>query len=63
MIAKQCKYCKQDKMLDNFYVAPKDAPGNWHGSSMYCKHCHDAGLIKHGYGSYGEKYRKPDWEN
>ncbi len=60
-ITKECKNCKQTKSLDSFFIAPNDAAASWHGSSMYCIACHDAGLIKYGYGYYGDKYKKPDW--
>ena len=58
---KQCGNCKETKPLSRFYIAPKDGAVAWHGSSKFCIDCHDAGLIKHGYGDYGDKYKQPDW--
>jgi len=63
LIAKVCEKCEVKKTLNRFFLSPKDAAASWFGSSRYCIDCHDAGLIEHGYGYYGDMYRKPDWNN
>lgn len=61
MIQKKCEKCKETKNLKDFFLAPRDGAASWFGSSRYCIACHDAGLIEHGYGWYGENYKQPDW--
>jgi len=61
MIEKICDMCNKQKVLKEFFVAPSDGSVSWHGTSKYCIECHDAGLVKYGYGWYGDKYKKPDW--
>ena len=58
---KICKTCNEEKTLISFFLAPKDGAASWLGSSMHCIECHDSGLVEHGYGWYGEKYRRPSW--
>lgn len=58
---KRCLCCGEIKPITRFFFAPKDGAASWHGTSRFCIDCHDAGLIVHGYGWYGDKYRKPDW--
>lgn len=60
MLTKVCKSCKKAKVLNQFFTAPFNGAAHWHGTSMYCKQCHDEGKVKNGYGSHGEKYRTPD---
>lgn len=57
---KTCQHCKQEKPIGDYFSQPADARANAVGTSAFCKQCHAEGKIKHGYGSYGEKYKTPD---
>lgn len=57
---KKCAYCKEVKPLSEYFQAPQDAAQSWHGTSEYCKECHGKGYIKHGYGSYSDRYTSPE---
>lgn len=57
---KRCDHCGETKVLSEFFSPPVDSTASWKGTSQYCKSCHEAGLIPHGYGWYGDKYRTPE---
>lgn len=57
---KKCEFCKQTKPLSEYFTATYSGRVADHGTSRYCKQCHNEGKIKHGYGWYGDKYRSPD---
>ena len=60
-VEKVCQNCQQQKPLGEFFTCPKGAAVSWAGTGVFCKECHAAGLIPHGYGSYGDRYTSPDW--
>jgi len=60
---KKCKTCNEEKPLSGFFIAPNDGASAWHGSSTHCIACHDSCLVPHGYGWYGDLYKRPSWQS
>lgn len=60
-VTKKCETCNESKPLSDYYTAPADGAVAWTGTSIHCIECHSKGLVIHGYGYYGDKYKHPDW--
>ena len=51
---KTCACCNREKSPDGYFFREGV------GLSAFCKKCHAAGKIKHGYGWYGDRYTSPE---
>lgn len=52
---KHCGYCGRAKSHSEFFSIEGIA-----SVSRYCRDCHAAGKIKHGYGDYGDRFTSPE---
>jgi len=57
---KKCQMCKLEKVLSEFFSAPFNGRASEVGVGMFCKQCHAEGRIKHGYGSFGDRFQTPE---
>lgn len=64
---KRCNLCKVNKQDDDFFTnkEAQSHAGEAHQESgykigEYCKECHSKGLVKHGYGAFGDKFKTPE---
>jgi len=54
MLAKNCECCWMNKPLSDYFRIDGIA-----GRRRYCIACHEVGKVKHGYGSYGDRFTSP----
>lgn len=53
-VSKTCTCYGKAKRLADFFF--RDGVG----AGVFCKQCHAAGKVKHGYGWYGDRYTCPE---